>query len=162
MQPMRLIVLASNLLLAVVSAGAQQQDSIVHFFALPLDTSIAMPAPAIERLDSSGIAIIDIAYGKGELSDPRRMHYVRFLISKASTLEYAYTEFAGNRVFAFVPDSTNVFPGFRYALRDMRVGGRRRAIVPPELAYGSKGRAAYGIGPNETLLLDLELLKLDP
>ncbi|MCX7929481.1 MAG: FKBP-type peptidyl-prolyl cis-trans isomerase [Chlorobi bacterium] len=149
-------------MLLTCSVSAQQPDSLVHFFALPLDTTIAREAPAIEMHDSTGIIIVDVAYGKGELSEPHRMHYVRFLIGKFVTSEYVVTEFAGNRVFAFIPDSADVFPGFRYALRGMRVGGRRRAIIPPEYAYGSRGRPSYGIGPNETLFLDLELLKLDP
>ncbi len=145
-----------------VALLAHEQDSTVHFFSLPLDTTIATVATAIEQRDSSGITIIDIATGKGELSAPNRMHYVRFILSRAQTDEYVYTEYAGSKVFAFIPDSTNVFPGFKYALNGMRVGGRRRAIIPPHLAYGARGRQSFGIGPNETLILDLELLKLDP
>lgn len=154
------LLLSSVLISTSVLAG--EQDSVMHFFALPLDTSIAMPAPATERRDSSGIIIIDLATGKGDSSSPGRMHYVRFILSRASTGDYVYTEYAGNKVFAFVPDSANVFPGFKYALSGMRVGGRRRAIIPPHLAYGERGRRSYGIGPNETLILDLELLKIEP
>lgn len=40
----------------------------------------------------------------------------------------------------------------------MRVGGQRRCLVPPELAYGSKG---YGeIPPNATITLDVQLLSV--
>lgn len=44
------------------------------------------------------------------------------------------------------------------AVRGMRVGGQRRAILPPELAYGSKGIGE--IPPNSTLMLDIELLSV--
>ncbi|GIV54281.1 MAG: hypothetical protein KatS3mg039_0799 [Candidatus Kapaibacterium sp.] len=159
---MKWIILLCSGAMLIVQALAQEHDSVIHFFSLPLDTSIAAPAPAMEQRDSSGLIIIDVAYGKGELSAPNRRHYVRFILSRASMEEYVYTEYAGTKVFAFIPDSTNVFPGFKYALKGMRVGGRRRAIIPPELAYGTRGRHSYGIGPNETLILDLELLKLDP
>lgn len=157
---MRWILLLSSI--AMVPCLSATPDSIEHFFWLPLDTSIALPAPAIEVRDSTGIYIVDVAYGKGELSDPRRRHYVRFIGTRAKTMEYFSTEFGGNRVFSFVPDSSDIFPGFKYALRGMRVGGRRRAVIPPRLAYGEKGRPSYGIGPNETIIIDIELLKLDP
>jgi peptidylprolyl isomerase len=144
------------------SAPTADSARYVHFFTMPLDTTRAVPAPAIEQRDSSGLIIIEIAYGKGELSDPRRRHYVRFIGYHAATMEEFSTEFAGKKVYAFIPDSTSVFPGFKYALRGMRVGGRRRVIVPPHLAYGQRGRPSVGIGPNETLVVDLELVKLDP
>ncbi|MCS7301996.1 MAG: FKBP-type peptidyl-prolyl cis-trans isomerase [Bacteroidota bacterium] len=148
---------------ATVNLNAKiSEDSITHFFWLPLDTSIAYPAPAIETKDSSGIYIVDVAFGKGELSDPKRRHFIRFIGTRAATMEYFSTEFAGNRVFAFIPDSTNVIPGLKYALRGMRVGGRRRVVIPSHLAYGIRGNPAYKIGPNETIILDIELLKIEP
>lgn len=93
---MRWILLLSSI--AMVPCLSATPDSIEHFFWLPLDTSIALPAPAIEVRDSTGIYIVDVAYGKGELSDPRRRHYVRFIGTRAKTMEYFSTEF-GEIVF---------------------------------------------------------------
>lgn len=51
-----------------------------------------------------------------------------------------------------------VVPGFSEALQLMKPGASYRIIIPGELAYGEEGRPAAGIGPNATLIFDIELL----
>jgi FKBP-type peptidyl-prolyl cis-trans isomerase FkpA len=57
--------------------------------------------------------------------------------------------------FSFVVGSGGVIAGFNQAVTGMRVGGQRRAVLPPNLAYGSAG--AGSIPPNATLVFDIEL-----
>ena len=48
--------------------------------------------------------------------------------------------------------------GLDLGVRGMRIGGQRKLLVPPNLAYGSKG---YGeIPPNASLLIDVQLLSI--
>ena len=51
-------------------------------------------------------------------------------------------------------------PGFDEAVTGMRVGGRRLAVIPPELAYGSR---AYGpIPASSFLVFTIELIGIAP
>jgi FKBP-type peptidyl-prolyl cis-trans isomerase FkpA len=51
---------------------------------------------------------------------------------------------------------SNVIPGWQRGVVGMKVGGQRRLIIPPELAYGSTGSGP--IPPNATLVFDIGLL----
>lgn len=56
---------------------------------------------------------------------------------------------------------TQVIPGFTEALQIMPVGSNYRFFIPSELAYGEAG-AGQNIGPNSTLIFDIELLEIKP
>ncbi|HEY1909476.1 MAG TPA: FKBP-type peptidyl-prolyl cis-trans isomerase [Vicinamibacterales bacterium] len=60
--------------------------------------------------------------------------------------------------FAFVLGAGGVIPGFTQGVTGMKVGGQRRLIIPPELAYGSAGTS--GIPPNATIVYDITLLSV--
>lgn len=52
-----------------------------------------------------------------------------------------------------------VIKGWKEGLPLMQEGAKFRFFIPPELAYGKKG-AGIDIGPNETLIFEVELLKV--
>lgn len=54
---------------------------------------------------------------------------------------------------------SGVIKGWQEALQKMREGAEWKLFVPPELAYGEKG-AGKIIGPNETLVFDVELIEV--
>ena len=55
---------------------------------------------------------------------------------------------------------TQVIPGWVEALQLMKAGSKWRLFIPSNLAYGSNGAPGSPIGPNATLVFDVELLKV--
>ena len=71
------------------------------------------------------------------------------------------TEFDSSykRGYPVVMTPSGIIPGFRMALLNMVEGDTWEIVIPPELAYGSSG-AGQMIGPNQTLIFDIELLEI--
>lgn len=55
---------------------------------------------------------------------------------------------------------TQVIPGWVEALQLMKAGSKWRLYIPSNLAYGPAGTPGGPIGPNQTLIFDVELLKV--
>jgi FKBP-type peptidyl-prolyl cis-trans isomerase FkpA len=68
---------------------------------------------------------------------------------------------AGGDPFVFILGTGGVIEGWDRGLTGMRVGGLRRLVIPPSLAYGRFRQNS--IPPNATLLFEVELLEVaDP
>ena len=59
--------------------------------------------------------------------------------------------------FKFGLGKGQVIPGWDQGVAGMRVGGRRRITIPPNLAYGKRGAGGV-IGPDETLVFVVDLV----
>src|SRR5262249_45103949 len=65
-----------------------------------------------------------------------------------------------SNTFAFTLGAGQVIRGWDQGVVGMRVGGSRRLIIPPDLAYGSTTPDSSKIPPNATLLFDINLLSV--
>jgi FKBP-type peptidyl-prolyl cis-trans isomerase len=87
-----------------------------------------------------------------------RVYYTGWLYSTTAT-DNKGTQFDSNTAgagFTFVLGASQVIKGWDQGVAGMKVGGKRRLIIPPDLAYGSAG--AGTIPGNATLIFEIELL----
>ena len=63
--------------------------------------------------------------------------------------------------FAFTLGAGEVIKGWDQGVAGMRVGGRRRLVIPPTLGYGAGGTPDGQIPRNATLIFVVDLLKVE-
>lgn len=107
-------------------------------------------------ITASGLKYFDVALGKG--ASP--MNGSRVTVHYTGTLENGKkfdSSLDRKEPFTFVIGVSQVIRGWDEGIMSMKVGGKRKLIIPPPLAYGAKG-AGKVIPPNATLHFDVELL----
>jgi FKBP-type peptidyl-prolyl cis-trans isomerase FkpA len=77
--------------------------------------------------------------------------------TKADNKGTQFDTSVGRGSFSFTLGAGTVIKGFDQGVTGMKVGGQRRIVIPPSLAYGTTG-AGTAIPPNATLVFDVELV----
>jgi FKBP-type peptidyl-prolyl cis-trans isomerase len=114
------------------------------------------PRPAIVTV--TGLTIEDTSLGQGEVAASGHtvnVHYTGWL---AGGRKYDSSR-EREAPFAFEVDAGQVVAGWNEGVQGMKVGGKRRLVIPPHLGYGADG-AGHAIPPNATLVIDVELLSV--
>ena len=103
------------------------------------------------------LVITDIEPGDGAEATPGStctMHYVGVSWSSGKQFDASWDR---GDSFSFRLGEGQVIQGWDQGVAGMKVGGRRRLVIPPGLAYGSRGAGGV-IGPDETLVFVVDLL----
>ena len=121
--------------------------------------STTNPTPAAP---SAGVpfTITDLVVGGGAEATPGTQPVVNYTgwLYDANAAENKGAQFDTGMGFTFTLGAGQVIAGWDQGVNGMRVGGLRRLIIPPELAYGSTGSGP--IPPNATLVFDIQLVSL--
>jgi len=107
---------------------------------------------------ASGLQIIDIEVGTGDSPQSGQtveVHYTGWL---ADGTKFDSSLDKG-QPFSFVLGAGRVIAGWDEGVASMKVGGKRRLIIPPELGYGASGYPPV-IPANAELTFDVELLAI--
>ncbi len=107
---------------------------------------------------SSGLQYVEVEEGTGETPQAGQtvvVHYTGWLTNG----EKFDSSVDRDVPFEFVLGVGQVIPGWDEGLAMMKVGDKRRLIIPPELAYGEAG-VPPSIPPDSELIFDVELLEI--
>jgi peptidylprolyl isomerase len=107
---------------------------------------------------ADGLTIINEAHGDdgAKNGDVVVVNYIGTLQSTGAKFDSSYDR---AEPFVFTLGAGNVIKGWDEGLLGMKVGDKRKLIIPPELGYGEKG-AGQTIPPNSTLVFEIELIGL--
>lgn len=117
------------------------------------------PSPGSEVTTASGLKYVDEVVGTGDspkLGQNVTVHYT-------GTLENG-TKFDSSvdrgQPYNFRIGMGSVIKGWDEGVMTMKVGGKRRLVIPSNLGYGAAGRPPT-IPPNATLIFEVELLRIE-
>jgi FKBP-type peptidyl-prolyl cis-trans isomerase len=106
----------------------------------------------------SGLKYVDLKVGDGQIAAAgmtAQVHYTGWLTDG--------TKFDSSvdrgQPFSFKLGEGQVIRGWDEGVKGMRVGGKRKLTIPPDLGYGQAGAGGV-IPPNATLIFEVELLGL--
>ena len=108
---------------------------------------------------ASGLIIEELVAGDGtEASSGQRVtvHYTGWLTS-GRKFDSSKDR---NSPFAFNLGAGEVISGWDEGVAGMKIGGKRKLTLPPELGYGARGAGGV-IPPNATLVFEVELLEVN-
>lgn len=113
--------------------------------------------PIPDGAPPTALAKEDLVVGTGAEATAGRTVEVHYVGVSWSTKKQFDASWDRGRPFDFPLGAGRVIRGWDDGVAGMRVGGRRRLTIPPDLGYGARG-AGGAIGPNETLVFVVDLL----
>jgi len=121
-------------------------------------TAARVITPAAQPVTTpSGLKYVDMVVGTGatpKVGDTVLVHY-----TGTFTNGKVFDTSVGKQPFQFVLGRGQVIQGWDEGVGSMKVGGKRKLIIPPDLAYGARGYPGV-IPPNSTLTFVVQLLKI--
>lgn len=107
----------------------------------------------------TGLKIEDITVGKGAEATSGKRVTVHYTGTLADGKKFDSSKDRGEP-FSFHLGAGQVIRGWDEGVKGMKIGGKRKLVIPPELGYGARGVGGV-IPANAVLHFEVELLKVD-
>lgn len=124
----------------------------------------ASPGTGDTIVTSTGLKYRETTVGTGATVDWCRTMTIHYQAYLADGTKFDDTQTTGLPL-PFTPGVGNLIDGIEQGVINMRLNGKRRLIIPPELAFGAQGRKdAQGnviVPPNATVIYDIEVIAVN-
>lgn len=107
-----------------------------------------------EVTTASGLKYIDLVEGTGATPQPGQLLSVDYIGTLENGIKFD-SSYDKGKPMEFRFGVQPMIKGWDEGIGSMKVGGKRKLIVPPRLGYGAQGKP--GIPPNSTLIFEVEL-----
>tara|TARA_B100001113_G_scaffold347743_1_gene340584 strand:+ start:1112 stop:1528 length:417 start_codon:yes stop_codon:yes gene_type:complete len=129
-----------------------------HFFTLAI-VLITASCSKEEQIMSNGLVIEDIKVGEGKEVEKYNIVTVNYTGLLEDGTKFDSSLNPGRTPFRFTVGAKQVIKGWDEGLIGMKVGGKRKLTIPPELGYGSRDNGP--IPANSTLIFEIDLLGIE-
>ncbi len=144
--------------LTMVNTAAIAGTNIAPQQPIPNKIAVAIKKATKTITTPSGLKYTILKAGTGAAPKPGQEVFVHYTGTLTNGKKFDSSRDKG-QPFSFKVGAGQVIPGWDEALSTMKVGERRKLIIPAKLGYGARGAGGV-IPPNATLIFDVELLKL--
>lgn len=121
---------------------------------------MSIEKPEIDYPDGpppADLEITDVSVGAGEEAKPGQQVEVHYVGVSYSTGEEFDASWNRGQTFSFPLGGGRVIKGWDQGVAGMKVGGRRKLVIPAHLAYGDRSPSPL-IKPGETLIFVVDLV----
>ncbi len=109
---------------------------------------------------SNELLIEDIIVGEGDEANDFNKVVVNYTGSLTDGSIFDSSLNPGREPFTFTLGAGSVIKGWDLGVKGMKVGGKRKLTIPPELGYGENGAGSV-IPPGATLIFEVDLLEVE-
>ncbi len=123
------------------------------------ETSVKPTVEVPEGEPPTELETEDVVEGEGPAAEPGDTLTMQYVGVSYQTGEQFDASWDTGQPFIFELGAGMVIEGWDEGLVGMREGGRRKLVIPPDMAYGAQG-SPPAIGPDETLVFVVDLLEI--